>query len=80
MIHIPAGKEPGFDAEKFFKLRLEQYRGYRAAGERALDALRGSDVNCGMPFLKRLVSCGLFRGFLQERTSLQVWPHFFVEN
>lgn len=72
------GSEPGFDADKFFKLRTEQYRGYRAAGERALDALRGNDVSCGLPFLRHLVSCGVFRGFLQERTSLQVRTLYVV--
>ena len=70
--HLAGGGEPGFDAEKFFKLRVEQYRSYRAAGERAMDALRGSEVSCGLPFLRHLVSCSVFRGFLQERTSLQV--------
>jgi hypothetical protein len=74
---IDTGAEPGFDSDKFFKLRLDQYRNYRAVGERALDALRGVDVDCGLPFLRRLVSCGLFRGFLQERTRLQVWMLFF---
>jgi len=69
----PAGGEPGFDSEKFFKLRLEQYRTYRAAGERALDALRGTDVDCGLPFFRRLASSGLFHGFLQERAQLQVF-------
>ncbi len=67
------GGQPGFDSDKFFKLRLDQYRNYRAASERALDALRGVDVDCGLPFFRRLVSCGLFHGFLQERTRLQVW-------
>jgi hypothetical protein len=70
-----AGAGTGFDSEKFFKLRLEQYRGYRTSSERALDALRGSDVDCGLPFFRRLVTCGVFHGFLLERTRLQVSEH-----
>jgi hypothetical protein len=71
-----AGGEPGFDSEKFFKLRLDQYRNYRAGGERALDALRGVDVDCGLPFFNALFRAVYSHGFLQERTRLQV-RYFF---